>query len=720
MTDYKSTLNLPETAFPMRGNLAQNEPKMLAQWQKKDIYQQIRHACAGRPKFVLHDGPPYANGDIHIGHAVNKILKDIVVKSKTLSGFDAPYVPGWDCHGLPIEHRVEKKIGKAGAKVPFDVFRQKCRDYAAKQVEGQKKDFIRLGVFGEWDKPYLSMDFQFEADIIRSLSKIVENGHLHKGFKPVYWSVVGASALAEAEVEYQDKVSTSIDVRYSPKDESALLEKFTPIGNSLGEGAVSLVIWTTTPWTIPASQAISISADLEYALVEVDAKTEQDERFGIGKERIVVAVDMVDQVMTRYAIENYKIVGTAQGTNLEKLVCHHPYLDRDILVILGDHVTTEAGTGLVHTAPDHGVDDFNVARNYGIETINIVNANGVYSDKTEHFAGQHVYKVDEPVCELLAERGRLIRKEKFKHSFPHCWRTKTPLIYRATPQWFISMDKGGLRQKAIDNIKNVKWIPDWGQARIESMVNGRPDWCISRQRNWGVPIALFVHKETGDLHPDTSALIEQVALLIEKGGIPARNILAVTFTNKAAREMQSRVAELCQGINRRGLSVSTFHTLGLNMIRRGPSDFGLKPGFSIYDDGDTLSLLKELSGNTLAGDSEILKTMRYRIGDWKNRLILPDQAAAEAEDDLIARAARLYSEYQEALEAYNAVDFDDLILKPVVVLQTNERVRAYWQTHIRHMLVDEYQDTNATQYELVKLLVGASASLTVVGDDDQS
>jgi len=521
MTDYKSTLNLPETAFPMRGNLAQNEPKMLANWQKKGLYQQIRNACAGRPKFVLHDGPPYANGDIHIGHAVNKILKDIVVKSKTLAGFDAPYVPGWDCHGLPIEHRVEKKIGKAGVKVPFDQFRQKCRDYAAKQVEGQKKDFIRLGVFGEWDKPYLSMDFQFEADIIRSLSKIVENGHMHKGFKPVYWSVVGASALAEAEVEYQDKVSTSIDVRYSPKDESELLEKFTASDEGLGDGAVSLVIWTTTPWTIPASQAISVSAELEYALVQIDTQTDQDVRFGIGNERIVVAVDMIDEIMARYEIETYKVVGTTLGSKLEKLVCNHPYLARDVLVILGDHVTTEAGTGLVHTAPDHGVDDFNVARNYGIETINLVNANGVYSDKTEHFAGQHVYKVDDPVCDLLAEHGRLIRKEKFKHSFPHCWRTKTPLIYRATPQWFISMDKGGLRQKAIDNIKNVRWIPDWGQARIESMVNGRPDWCISRQRTWGVPLCLLVHKETDELHPNTIELMQQVAEKVEAKGIQA-------------------------------------------------------------------------------------------------------------------------------------------------------------------------------------------------------
>jgi isoleucyl-tRNA synthetase len=521
MTDYKTTLNLPETSFPMRGNLAQNEPKMLTQWVKKDLYRQIRENCSGRPKFILHDGPPYANGDIHIGHAVNKILKDVVVKSKTLSGFDAPYVPGWDCHGLPIEHRVEKKIGKAGIKVPFDEFRQKCRDYAAKQVEGQKKDFIRLGVFGEWGKPYLSMDFQFEADIIRSLAKIVDKGHLHKGFKPVYWSVVGGSALAEAEVEYQDKTSLSIDVRYGVNDEKPLLAKFTPVDSDLGQGDVSVVIWTTTPWTIPASQAISISADLQYALVEFDAKTEADERFGRGLERVVIAADMVEAVMARYGVEKYRVTGLCQGSELENFVCVHPYLDRKIPMLLGEHVTTEAGTGLVHTAPDHGADDFTVSRKYGIGTLNLVNANGVYSEQTEHFAGQHVYKVDEPVCELLAEKGRLIRKEKFSHSFPHCWRTKTPLIFRATPQWFISMDQNGLRDKALATIKDVQWIPEWGQARIEGMVDGRPDWCISRQRTWGVPLCLLVHKDNDELHPDTMQLMEKVAVLVEQKGMQA-------------------------------------------------------------------------------------------------------------------------------------------------------------------------------------------------------
>jgi len=521
MTDYKPTLNLPDTDFPMRGNLAQNEPRMLAGWTKNGLYQKIREACKGRPNFTLHDGPPYANGDIHIGHAVNKILKDVVVKSKTLSGFDAPYIPGWDCHGLPIEHRVEKKIGKAGVKVPFGEFRQKCREYAAKQVEGQKKDFIRLGVIGDWDNPYRTMNFQSEADIIRSLAKIVDNGHLHKGFKPVYWSVVGGSALAEAEVEYQDKTSFSIDVRYSPQQETELLQKFTPIAESLGEGPVSVVIWTTTPWTLPASQAVSAHAELDYALVELEVKSADDERLSIGKERMVLATQMVEDIMQRWGVKQYRVVATASGAQLENLKLQHPFADREIPLILGEHVTTEAGTGLVHTAPDHGVDDFVVGRAYGIGTLNLVGANGVYSQETPHFAGQHVYKVDEPVCELLAENGRLVRKDKLRHSYPHCWRTKTPLIFRATPQWFISMQKNGLRDLAMEAIKDVQWVPEWGQARIEGMIDGRPDWCISRQRTWGVPLCLVVHRETEELHPRATELMEQVARLVEENGMQA-------------------------------------------------------------------------------------------------------------------------------------------------------------------------------------------------------
>ncbi|MEH6469641.1 MAG: isoleucine--tRNA ligase [Halopseudomonas sp.] len=510
MTDYKHTLNLPETDFPMRGNLAQREPEMLREWNAIGLYQKIREVSQGRDKFILHDGPPYANGDIHIGHSVNKILKDIIVRSKTLSGFDAPYIPGWDCHGLPIEHKVETKIGKAGTKKTFKEFRQECRSYAQKQVEGQKKDFIRLGVLGQWDKPYLTMNFDTEANIIRALGKIVENGHLVKGYKPVYWSVVGASALAEAEVEYQDKISTAIDVRFAPTNESDFLDVFDELS---GTGPVSAVIWTTTPWTLPSNQAVSLHAELDYVLVQVD--------LGAGQERILLAEALVEDAMQRYGTDSYRTVGRCKGQDLEHKLLQHPFYDKQVPVILGDHVTTDAGTGAVHTAPDHGVEDFVVGQKYAIETLNLVDGHGIYVSAAGRFAGQHVYKVDDEIVALLREEGRLIKSEKFEHSYAHCWRTKTPLIYRATPQWFISMDENGLKEKALDAIKGVQWFPGWGQSRIESMVEQSPDWCVSRQRTWGVPIALFIHKETQEIHPETSRLIEEVALLVEKGGIDA-------------------------------------------------------------------------------------------------------------------------------------------------------------------------------------------------------
>lgn len=510
MTDYKATLNLPETAFPMRGNLAQREPKMLQGWQKMDLYQKIREVSAGRDKFTLHDGPPYANGDIHIGHSVNKILKDIIIKSKTMSGFDAPYVPGWDCHGLPIEHKVETKHGKAGVKLSHKDFRQKCRDYAARQVEGQKKDFIRLGVLGDWDNPYLTMNFDTEANIIRALGKIVENGHLVKGFKPVYWSVVGGSALAEAEVEYQDKTSTAIDVRFTPIDQEGFLAKFEGLE---GEGEASVVIWTTTPWTLPSNQAVSLGGELDYVLVQLD--------LGLGAERILLAEGLVEDAMKRYGVEEYSIVGRCQGQALEKFELQHPFYERTVPVILGDHVTLDAGTGAVHTAPDHGVEDFEVGRKYGIGTMNLVNASGVLGEGAGVFAGEHVYKVDDKVVALLTENNKLVLEHKFQHSYPHCWRTKTPLIYRATPQWFVSMEEKGLKKDALEAIKGVEWFPGWGQNRIEAMVEQSPDWCVSRQRTWGVPIALFIHKETQQLHPNTPELIEQVALRVEKVGMDA-------------------------------------------------------------------------------------------------------------------------------------------------------------------------------------------------------
>ncbi|WP_097462278.1 isoleucine--tRNA ligase [Mangrovitalea sediminis] len=510
MSDYKHTLNLPETGFPMRGNLAQREPEQLKRWQELNLYKAVREAHAGRKKFILHDGPPYANGSIHIGHAVNKILKDVIVKSRGFMGFDSPYVPGWDCHGLPIEHKVEQEIGKAGVKVDYKTFRQACRDYAAKQVAGQKADFIRLGVMGDWDNPYLTMDAKVEADIVRALGKIVENGHLVRGYKPVYWSVVGQSALAEAEVEYQDKTSTQIDVRFTAVDPAALLNLF---GVSGGDEPVSIVIWTTTPWTIPANQAVALNADLNYALVQLDA--------GQGTERMVLAQPMLDDIMARWGVESYEVLGSVPGSALEKQLLQHPFYDRQVPVVLGDHVTTDAGTGAVHTAPDHGMEDFEVGQVYGIGTLNLVQADGTYTSGAGEFAGVHVYKADGPICEALERNGKLVRRTTFQHSYPHCWRTKTPLIYRATPQWFISMDKKGLKRDALEAIKGVKWIPAWGQNRIEAMVEQSPDWCISRQRTWGVPITLFLHRETQELHPRTAELIESVAQRIETDGIDA-------------------------------------------------------------------------------------------------------------------------------------------------------------------------------------------------------
>ncbi|EKO3965292.1 isoleucine--tRNA ligase [Vibrio fluvialis] len=512
MSEYKDTLNLPETGFPMRGDLAKREPEMLERWYKEDLYGAIREAKKGKKSFVLHDGPPYANGDIHIGHALNKILKDIIIKSKTLSGFDAPYIPGWDCHGLPIELMVEKKVGKPGQKVTAAEFREKCREYAAGQVEGQKEGFKRLGILGEWDKPYRTMDFSTEANIIRALGKIADNGHLLKGFKPVHWCTDCGSALAEAEVEYKDKVSPSIDVRFKTADEAALLSKFTLTEGHEGKGDVSIVIWTTTPWTLPANRAVCLRDDLEYVLIQIE---------GEQPERIIVASELAKSVMDRAGVEHFHFLGFAKGADLELSQFNHPFYNFTVPAILGDHVTTDSGTGVVHTAPGHGQEDFAVGQKYGLEVANPVGSNGVYLPDTELFAGQHVFKANDAVIEVLKEHGALLHHHAYEHSYPHCWRHKTPIIFRATPQWFVSMEQAGLRENALSAIKGVKWMPDWGQSRIEGMVEGRPEWCISRQRTWGVPIALFVHKETAELHPKTSELIEKVAQLVEQKGIQA-------------------------------------------------------------------------------------------------------------------------------------------------------------------------------------------------------
>ncbi len=532
MADYKNTLNLPTTDFPMRGNLAQREPEMLAAWEKKGLYQAIRSACAGRDQFILHDGPPYANGDIHIGHAVNKILKDIIVKSKTLSGFDAPYVPGWDCHGLPIELQVERSIGKPGVTVKTHEFRQKCREYAAQQVNGQREDFKRLGVFGDWDNPYLTMDFQFEADIIRTLGRIIEKGHLHKGFKPVHWCTDCGSALAEAEVEYEDKTSPAIDVRFEVLDEGLLMERCHHVENAHGEGPLSVVIWTTTPWTLPANQAVALNAELEYAVVQCEGVHEH------GPERLVVAEAMLKDVMARWDVEHYRVIAYCRGADLEGLKLQHPFYDREVPIILGEHVTTEAGTGAVHTAPGHGQEDYAVGLRYDLPVDNPVGGDGKFLPDTPIFAGEYVLKANDHVLEVLKTAGKLVHAERLRHSYPHCWRHKIPIIFRATPQWFIrmdakypgpvgnesqgiSMDQQGLRDTALKAIDETRWLPDWGQARIKGMVENRPDWCISRQRTWGVPIALFAHKVSGELHPETPRLIEEVAKRVEQKGIDA-------------------------------------------------------------------------------------------------------------------------------------------------------------------------------------------------------
>ncbi|MFT5032814.1 MAG: isoleucyl-tRNA synthetase, partial [Bacteroidia bacterium] len=510
MSDYKNTLNLPQTAFPMKANLAQREPGMLKKWQDNKLYEAIRAARAGREKFIVHDGPPYANGDIHLGHAVNKILKDIIVKAKTLDGFDAPYVPGWDCHGLPIELNVEKKVGKPGHKVDARTFRQKCREYAAKQVDGQRKSFQRLGVFGEWDNPYLTMDFRYEADIIRALGTIVDNGHLQKGFKPVHWCTDCGSALAEAEVEYQNKVSSAIDVAFAvvdPKDFAARM------GLTEVPAAADIVIWTTTPWTLPANLAVALHPELDYVLTRV--KGDAGERY------LLLAEALHEKALARFDCDDFEVVARCKGAALEHLPLHHPFYDRQVPVILGEHVTTEAGTGAVHTAPGHGADDFVVGQQDGLEVLNPVGSNGVFLEDTELFAGQFVHKANEPIVELLNERGRLLHKEHLDHSYPHCWRHKSPIIFRATPQWFISMHQNGLQKTALKAADEVQWLPEWGKARIESMMQERPDWCVSRQRTWGVPIALFVHKQTAELHPDTAALIEQVATRVEREGVDA-------------------------------------------------------------------------------------------------------------------------------------------------------------------------------------------------------
>ncbi len=504
MTDFKKTLNLPDTPFPMRADLARREPQWIANWQSQQRYRQLRDHCKGRPRFILHDGPPYANGDIHIGHAVNKILKDIILKSKTLSGFDAPYVPGWDCHGLPIEHQMEKVHGK---QLPPARFRELCRAFAASQVERQKADFIRLGVMGDWENPYLTMNEKVEADIVRALTDIWVNGGLVQGQKPVNWCLDCGSALAEAEVEYEDRQSPAIHVafRTAAQHHGALPE---------GSEDAFAVIWTTTPWTLPANQAICVHPDLEYAWVNT------------SRGRLLLLKDALPALMEQYGETQWTVLRTLQGRELEGLMFEHPFMERIVPLITGSHVTVDTGTGLVHTAPAHGVEDYAVGLRYHLPVDNPVDDHGRFRTAQPFVGGLIVWAANPVIIDLLRSHGRLLAEALLKHSYPHCWRHKSPIIFRATPQWFITMDgdkpnQPSLREQARQAVDDTRFYPEWGRARLSAMIHNRPDWCVSRQRAWGVPIPFFLHRETGALHPRTAELAEQVAQRIEKAGIEA-------------------------------------------------------------------------------------------------------------------------------------------------------------------------------------------------------
>jgi isoleucyl-tRNA synthetase len=497
--EYRQTLNLPKTDFPMKANLAKREPEILKMWEEKGIYRQLSQRSKGKPKYILHDGPPYANGNIHIGTALNKILKDFIVKSKFMTGYDSPYVPGWDCHGLPVEHEVEKSLGSKKGELSTVDIRRRCRDYAAKYVGIQREEFKRLGVFGEWENPYLTMNFAYQATIVREFGKFLLDGSVYKGKKPVHWCPTCKTALAEAEVKYEDQRSPSIYVKFKMVSE---------IGNNtpaLTGKPVSVVIWTTTPWTIPANLAIALHPDFSYVAVDV------------GGEVYVLAEELLEVVMEKFGIQNYKVLEKFSGKRLEGLKCRHPFLDRDSLIILASYVTLDAGTGCVHTAPGHGQEDYESGVQYGLDVYSPVDDDGRFTQDVPFFAGQFVFDANKAVSQKLAEVGALLREEMMVHSYPHCWRTNDPIIFRATEQWFISMDKKGLRKNALRSINEVTWIPPWGKDRIYGMIANRPDWCVSRQRAWGIPITVFYCSTCKQPLVNQETIDYVAALFAEKG-----------------------------------------------------------------------------------------------------------------------------------------------------------------------------------------------------------
>ncbi len=509
--DYKNTINLPRTDFPMKAALAEREPAMLERWQREDLYARLMAAGEGRPRFVLHDGPPYANGDIHLGHALNKILKDIVVRSRWLAGYQAPYVPGWDCHGLPIEHQIEKSRGKVTAGTDRRAFRAACRAYAASQIDLQRTGFLRLGGLGDWFHPYITMDLRYEADMLRALAVIIERGHLVRGVKPVHWCFDCASALAEAEIEYRDKLSPAVDVLFPALDPAALAARFTT--ESIPGARCGVAIWTTTPWTLPANRAVAVHPDIDYALYHIRLNGED--------RQVVLAADLAAACLARWGAERLAVSATVPGRAFAALELEHPFETQPVPVILGEHVTTEQGTGLVHTAPGHGEEDFLAGQANGLEIYNPVGPNGRFLPATPLVAGLPIWEANSTIEEDLAARGRLLHSAEFTHSYPHCWRHKSPTAFRTTPQWFIALDRMGLRQTALGAIEKVGWVPAWGEQRIAGMIANRPDWCISRQRLWGVPLPFYLSRRDQTLHPKTPALVRRFAEIVESEGVDA-------------------------------------------------------------------------------------------------------------------------------------------------------------------------------------------------------
>lgn len=604
MAEYKDTLNLPETAFPMKANLVQREPEMLAFWQSNQI--NTKEVEPSKRRFILHDGPPYANGHLHCGHALNKVLKDIINKSKNLCGFESSYVPGWDCHGLPIELNVEKKYGKAGARLNAKEFREACRDYAANQISIQKNEFKRLGIFGDWENPYTTMDYSYEANAIRALGLVIKNGHLHQGFKPVHWCIECGSALAEAEVDFEDKVSAAIDVAFfavSPENFLSSFDRRLPIKPLI------VPIWTTTPWSLPANEAVALHPEFSYSLVEA------------GERYLLIASKLLDSVLSRYQIADYKVLGEVEGNLFEGCLVKHPFDLRNVPIILSNHVTSDAGTGCVHIAPAHGPDDYQLGLANKLPLKNPVKTNGCYDESLPLLGGLFILKASDQIIDLLKEGGTLLHKAEILHSYPHCWRHKTPMIFLATPQWFIAMDKNGLREQILQAIDQITWMPHWGKLRMINMVKDRPDWCISRQRTWGTPLALFVHKKTREMHPNSVEFIEKIAKEVEKKGALAWFELDVDeFLGTDAEEYEqitdtvdvwfdSGVSHYCVLSQNKALGVpanlylegsdqyrgwfNSSLTTAIAMYNHAPYEMVLSHGYTVDSEGKKLSKSKK-------------------------------------------------------------------------------------------------------------------------------